>query len=74
MAGANHFSLLESDDPGDTRLDDKNQQQPTASLAQELFGRAYPSARRIIRSRERQQIGADPANAGDGCARTKKNA
>jgi hypothetical protein len=74
MAGTNHFALLESDDPGDTRLDDKNQQQPAASLAQELFGGAYPSARRIIRNRERQQSGAGPANATDGGARTKKNA
>ena len=64
MAGAsNHFALLESDDPGDTRLDNKNPQQPAANLAQELFGRAYPSARRVIRSRERQQSGAGPANA-----------
>nr|TKW05308.1 hypothetical protein SEVIR_7G166903v2 [Setaria viridis] len=70
----NHFALLESDDRGDTRLDDKNQQQPAASLAQELFGRAYPSARRIIRNRERQQSGAGQANARDGGARTKKNA
>ncbi|PVH35543.1 hypothetical protein PAHAL_7G210700 [Panicum hallii] len=66
MAGANHFALLESDDPGDdTRLDNKSQQQPAANLAQELFGRAYPSARRIIRNRERQQSGAGPANARD---------
>ena len=60
---ANAFVLLESNDPGDTRLDNKNPQQPAANLAQELFGRAYPSARRVIRSRERQQSGAGPANA-----------
>ncbi|CAL5026580.1 unnamed protein product [Urochloa decumbens] len=73
MAGGNHFALLESDDPGDTRLDNKNQQQPAASLTQELFGRAYPSAWKIIRNRERQQqngaaAGQAKKNAKDGVA------
>ncbi|KAF8704199.1 hypothetical protein HU200_031695 [Digitaria exilis] len=70
MAGANHFALLESNDPGDTRLADlgnKNQQQqPAANLTQELFGTAYPSAWKVIRKRERQHGGAVPANARDG--------
>ncbi|KAF8702952.1 hypothetical protein HU200_032456 [Digitaria exilis] len=80
MAGANHFSLLESNDPGDTRLADlgntNQQQQPAANLTQELFGTAYPSAWKVIRKRERQQGGAGPANARDGAttggARTDK--
>ncbi|CAN6276219.1 unnamed protein product [Urochloa humidicola] len=56
MAGGNHFALLESNDPGDTRLADiNNKQQPAASLTQELFGKAYPSAWKVIRNREKQQ-------------------
>ncbi|CAN6240060.1 unnamed protein product [Urochloa humidicola] len=55
MAGGNHFALLKSDDPGDTHLDNKNQQEPAANLTAELFGKAYPSAWKIIRTRERQQ-------------------
>ncbi|CAN6249269.1 unnamed protein product [Urochloa humidicola] len=80
MAGGNHFALLESNDPGDTRLADlNNKQQPAANLTQELFGRAYPSAWKIIRSREKQQSGgaSGPASATDGAtggARTKMNA
>ncbi|CAL5068746.1 unnamed protein product [Urochloa decumbens] len=72
MAGGNHFALLESDDPGDTRLDNKNQPQPAASLTQELFGRAYPSAWKIVRNRERQQqngaAGQTKKSAKDGVA------
>ncbi|CAL5031162.1 unnamed protein product [Urochloa decumbens] len=69
MAGVNHFALLESNDPGDTRLAHiNNKQQPAASITQELFGRAYPSAWKIIRNREKQQqSGASgPASATDG--------
>ncbi|CAO2035666.1 unnamed protein product [Urochloa humidicola] len=77
MAGGNHFALLESNDPGDTRLADlNNKQQPAANLTQELFGSAYPSAWKIIRNREKQQSGgaSGPASATDGAtggARTK---
>ncbi|CAN6228742.1 unnamed protein product [Urochloa humidicola] len=54
MAGGNHFALLERDDPGDTHLDNKKQE-PAANLTAEIFGKAYPSAWKIIRNRERQQ-------------------
>ncbi|CAL5068747.1 unnamed protein product [Urochloa decumbens] len=71
MAGGNHFALLESNDPGDTRLADiNNKQQPAASLTQELFGGAYPSAWKIIRNREKQHQSraSGPASATDGGA------
>ncbi|CAN6240061.1 unnamed protein product [Urochloa humidicola] len=78
MAGGNHFALLESNDPGDTLLADlNNKQQPAAAnLTQDLFGRAYPSAWKIIRNREKQQSSgaSGPASATDGAtggARTK---
>ncbi|CAD6263152.1 unnamed protein product [Miscanthus lutarioriparius] len=60
-AGANHFALLETDDPGDTRLEQP--QAAPSSLTQELFGRAYPSAWEIMRNRQEQQYSASPANA-----------
>ncbi|CAL5016055.1 unnamed protein product [Urochloa decumbens] len=76
MAGGNHFALLESNDPGDTRLADiNNKPQPAASLTQELFGGAYPSAWKVIRKREKQQSGASgPASAKDDGAPRAKNA
>ncbi|CAL5026578.1 unnamed protein product [Urochloa decumbens] len=88
MAGGNHFALLESNDPGDTRLADINKKpQPAASLTQELFGGAYPSAWKVrpppmstiggglIRKREKQQSGASGlASAKDDGAPRAKNA
>jgi hypothetical protein len=56
MAGhkpsVNHFAFLDRSDPGDKCLSDfdaaKNAATPAASLTQELFGNAYPSARDYI--------------------------
>ena len=60
-AGTNHFALLETDDPGDTRLEQP--QAAPASLTEQLFGKAYPSAWEIMRNRQKQQYSAPPANA-----------
>ena len=69
-ATANHFALLDGDDPGDTRLADmdskKQQQAAPASLTEEFFGGAYPSAWKVIKNREKQQCGGGCANARDG--------
>lgn len=72
-AGANHFALLERDDPGDTRLEQP--QAAPASLTEELFGRAYPSAWEIMRNRQKQQqYGAPPAANAKARADSKKGA
>jgi hypothetical protein len=69
-AAANHFALLETDDPGDTRLEQP--QAAPASLTEELFGRAYPSAWEIMRNRQKQQYSAPPAANAKARADSKK--
>jgi hypothetical protein len=60
-AGANHFALLETDDPGDTRVEQP--QAAPASLTEQLFGRAYPSAWEIMRNRQQCDSAPPAANA-----------
>ncbi|CAN6276218.1 unnamed protein product [Urochloa humidicola] len=84
MAGGNHFALLESDDPGDTRLDNKNQLQacsplpalPKSSSAGPtlLLGRSYAtgrdSSRTVAPAKRRTRKTVWPAASG----RTRRRA